>query len=87
MANNYGDEQVMCPFFHEQRNTEILCNDDDEKDDISGVMLRGRFLRFCNGGQKDNWMTDYCTGFLFRTCPTYLELEKEWERKHGGEKR
>lgn len=83
MANNYGDEQVLCPFFHEQRKTEILCAEEDQ----SGSSKEGRFRRFHSSFQKDNWMNNYCTGFLFRTCPTYLELEKEWNQKQGGEKR
>lgn len=86
LANNYGDEQVLCPFFHEQDKTQIRCRDGDAENELAGVVRRGRFLGFCSAGQKDNWMTNYCTGFLYQTCETYKELEEEWKRREEKQK-
>lgn len=81
VANNYGDEQVYCPFYEGQEKTYIKCEGDlEEEDKIRGVEDY-RHLQFVSPASKDRWMNDYCTGFAYVECPMCKKISEKYREK------
>ena len=86
MANNYGDEQVVCPYYVEQSNTAVKCQGKIQADELAGLKGQYGLLQFSSVGQKDKWLQNYCTGFAYHTCPYCKDMDAHWDKVLGGKK-
>ena len=72
MPNSYNAPNVICPFYHHDRQNQIFC-----EAVVDGAL--STCLNFAGAKEAKDYLESFCSDECYQGCPIYLAIRQKYD--------